>query len=252
MKKLLFITTLSIWNIIHSSNTWIGYESLEYPRTPGIQGRIDLDFISRFLPNNPIIIEAGAYDGLDTEKMARRYPKGLIYSYEPVPRQFSKAVQRCAKLNNVFLFNKALGEKRGKAHFFVSNIHNANIPDNASSSLLKPAKLFQHHHPEFNFEESIYVDVITLDDVFVENNIDHVDLIWFDLQGMEPSVFRASPECLKKISVIMTEVSLVQLYEESELYLSYKQWLESNGFKVVREDLPYCDGGNVLFVRERY
>jgi FkbM family methyltransferase len=197
-------------------------------------------------------VEAGASTGTDTERMAIRWPKGFLYSYEPVPRQFDEAIKRCARFDNVFLSNRALGEKKGKALFYISNTKDLQNPDNGPSSLLYPSGLFSTYHPQFDFKETIETDVITLDDVMEEHHLSHIDLLWLDLQGYEPAVLRASPKALKTVHVIFTEVSLIELYSESELYISFKNWLESEGFQVVREDLPYVDAGNVLFIRRRY
>ena len=60
-----------------------------------------------------------------------------------------------------------------------------------------------------------------------------------------------SIESLKKTRYLYTEVSLEELYEGTVLYPEYKKFLESNGFEVVFEDLPWTDGGNVLFRNTR-
>jgi len=44
-------------------------------------------------------------------------------------------------------------------------------------------------------------------------------------------------------------VCLKEVYAEVALYPKVRQWLQDQGFDVVREELPWHDGGNVLFTR---
>jgi hypothetical protein len=70
------------------------------------------------------------------------------------------------------------------------------------------------------------------------------------MQGAEYRVLASSPEILKTVKVLFTEVSLIETYSEVLLYPEFKTWLEKQGFEMVLEDLPYDDMGNVLFVRK--
>jgi len=44
-------------------------------------------------------------------------------------------------------------------------------------------------------------------------------------------------------------VNLKEMYEGVALYPEMRQWLEVQGFSVKREEIPWADSGNVLFVR---
>jgi len=56
------------------------------------KGVIPLYEIAKYLPVNPVIIEAGAYIGNDTLEMSKVWPKGRIYAFEPVPMLYEKLV----------------------------------------------------------------------------------------------------------------------------------------------------------------
>ena len=47
-------------------------------------------FIAQFLPENPVILEAGAHVGTDTVEMVNLWPKCTVYAFEPVPELFDK------------------------------------------------------------------------------------------------------------------------------------------------------------------
>jgi len=76
-----------------------------------------------------------------------------------------------------------------------------------------------------------------------------VDLLWLDLQGYELDVLKAGLAVLENVQAIYTEVNLKELYVGAPLYGELREWLEVRDFKVEVEDIPWEDGGNVLFVR---
>src|ERR1700733_5696671 len=49
-----------------------------------------LSMAAQYLPSNPIIVEAGAFDGKDTQLMAQFFPQGAIHTFEPDPDNFAK------------------------------------------------------------------------------------------------------------------------------------------------------------------
>jgi hypothetical protein len=137
----------------------------------------------------------------------------------------------------------ALGARSGYA-----TLHLSGGASDASSSLLKP-KRHLDFHPDVTFPNTLQVYTLTLDEWARENQIDRVDFVWFDLQGMEYDVLRSSPRISSTIKMLYSEVGLFELYEDAPVYAEYKDWLESHGFKVIAEYLHWRDGGNVLFSR---
>jgi hypothetical protein len=83
------------------------------------------------------------------------------------------------------------------------------------------------------------------------NNIESVDLLWLDLQGVEPDVLMASNQ-LQKVKYIYSEVSVLENYENQILYEDFKKFMIDNGYKVHFEDIRWEDGGNVLFKNRQF
>jgi FkbM family methyltransferase len=192
---------------------------------------------------SPTIVEAGAHNGLDTLCLSRLFSRGTVHAFEPVPELFARLRKRTKGAVNVRTYNAALGARSGRATLHVSNGRS-----DGSSSLLRPTGHLQVH-PRVAFAASLEVPCVSLDDWARQQGIAKVDLIWFDLQGLEFDVLSASSLVLPTVKAIYTEVSLREMYEGSCLYPEYRRWLESQGFSVVAEDLRWADMGNVLFAR---
>ncbi len=210
------------------------------------QGVISKHLIAKYLPENPIIVEAGAHIGTDTIEMSKLWPKGFIFAFEPIPLLFQQLKQRTSKHRNIMCIQRALSNTNGKATMFVSQ---GNI--NGSSSLFKP-KEHLNVDPTITFPEQTIVETITLDEWAQRLGLQRIDFLWLDMQGAEPIALQASTKILKTVKAIYTEVSFAELYEGIILYPQLKAWLKKQGFKVVQEDrTPQALGkfGNVLFCR---
>ena len=48
-----------------------------------------LSVIKQCLPENPIVVEAGAFNGRDTQNMAQTWSLSIIHAFEPVPQLFA-------------------------------------------------------------------------------------------------------------------------------------------------------------------
>ena len=203
---------------------------------------ISKEYIYQFLPKNPIVLEAGADVGSDTKRMAKSWKQSFIYAFEPVPESFNRLIENTKNYRNINCYNLALGASNGEVNMCIAS-------NNMSSSLLKPKEHLKIH-PAVLFDKNQKVKVVTIDDWAKENNIKKIDFLWLDLQGMELLTLKGAQNILKTVTVIYTEVSLVENYEGGSLYPELKEFLVSNGFEVKREDLPWDDGGNVLFVRK--
>lgn len=200
--------------------------------------------IAKYTPKNPIIIEAGTCDARDTLQMLQQWKKSKIYTFEPIPELFSKASEKLKNTKNVKMYPLALSNINGEAEIHVSG----GLSD-GSSSILPPLKHLDVH-PDVSFTHKIKIKCVTLDEWVKKEKIEKIDLMWLDMQGMEYNALQAGQEILKNTQAIFTEVSLIETHQGVILYPEFRKWLESCGFEVVWEDLPYKDMGNVLFVRK--
>ena len=203
--------------------------------------------VASVLPDNPLILEAGACNGGDSVAMAKFWPQGLIHSFEPVPELFMKVAQKAKDYRNISIYQTALSDKDGSADFYVSSFKRSPDDPSASSSLLKPAKHL-NIWPNIIFKKKISVETTTIDNWAEKNSIDHVDFIWLDTQGSELSILKAAPHIVKTVKAISAEVEFIEAYKDQPLFKDVKKWLENNGFTLVAVRMYSC-AADALFIR---
>jgi FkbM family methyltransferase len=210
---------------------------------------IPYDICALYLPTSPVIVEAGAYDGSNTRDFCRFWPDCRVYAFEPVPSAYERMLVVAAEFPDRIDPQKiALGRRTETSEMHVSVVGSSG--GEQSSSLLAPAAT----HQEFPFvgfhDETIRVKVTRLDEWAAEKNINRVDFLWLDLQGMELAALEGCGDLLATVSAIHCEVQNAPLYKGAPVYPEISRWLKGHGFRVAQEAV-FRRGGNVLFVRRR-
>src|SRR5271155_2959968 len=103
-----------------------------------------LPYLTPYLPENPIIVEAGAFDGTDTRKMSAHWPNGTIHAFEPVPDIFALLEKNTQNLANVVRHPIALSDHIGSATLYVSEKPNKPGEPFQAGTLLKPKERLKH------------------------------------------------------------------------------------------------------------
>ncbi len=120
------------FSILITFSTNLSSETSSLIQIPRNNNLFVLQLISKYLPENPIIIEAGAFNGSDSLVMSNFWPKGTIYAFEPAPELYQLIVKRIKDKSNIFAFEYALSDKNGIANFYLSA--KTNSPKHTSSS----------------------------------------------------------------------------------------------------------------------
>ena len=212
---------------------------------PGIkQDKISKSLIKKYLPVNPVIIDCGAHDGVDSVELYR-IMGGTVHAFEPVTSIYERLRERTRSYAQIKCYRLALSNQNSIQFFYVSE-----GASDASSSLLEP-KEHLTDHPDTQFNNKVEVQTVTLDDWALQNNINAIDMLWLDMQGFELMMLKQSEKILKTVKVIHTEISTRETYKGVGLYKEYRAFLEEKGFRVILEAIPEgWDMGNVLFVRK--
>jgi 2-O-methyltransferase len=205
--------------------------------------------IAPILPNDPIIVEAGAFNGKDSVLLANFWQQGHVHSFEPVPELYARVVEATKNCNNISTYQVALADKEGATDFYISSFKASSDRPSASSSLLAPTGHLTAW-PRIKFKKKISVPTITIDAWAEKNSIDHVDFLWLDTQGSELSILKSAPRVLKTVKAMLLEVEFVELYKDQPLFADVKTWLEANGFKFVAMRAGKLDG-DALFIKEK-
>lgn len=209
-----------------------------------------MSIVGNYLPQNPIILEAGASDGESTLMMLQLWPQSRIYAFEPFPRAYQILEQNTRLYTNVSRFPMALGNKVGVTDFYISrhpNSYQSSEEDPGySSSILSPFTSIWNE-PNVKFEEIIQVPITILDLWAEEHKIDKIDFMWLDMQGAEGLMLEASPKILKTVKVIQTEYSNRQFYEGTMVFEELHYFMAKNGFKLIAYTEGEC--GDAWYVR---
>jgi 2-O-methyltransferase len=196
-----------------------------------------------YLPQNPVIVEAGAYKGYDTMQFSRIWPQARIHAFEPVPALFARLRMRMFFFRNVRCHPYALSAQSGQMPLYVSG-----GTSTASSSLLPPKEHLQDF-PTVTFDQQVQVPCITLDDWATQQGLDYVDLLWLDLQGYELQALQAAPRILPTVRALVTEINYNEAYAGAATYPVLRNWLIGQGFV---ERIVQADGestyGNALYI----
>ena len=201
---------------------------------PWISGSDDdtLKYVSPFLPNNPVILEAGVFDGHDTVSMAKRWPEATIHGFEPNPDLYPIAKRKVQRLSNITLYPLALFDRVGTLTFYKStriagasslladNLDHIDIPQEVK------------HNGQNYRDTAITVDCTTIDHWSEEAGINQIDYIWLDTEGAELYILQNAKRILSTVRVISIEANFrefrVGMTQFPELY----DFLTENGFKI--------------------
>ncbi len=206
--------------------------------------------LKKLLPINPIIVEAGAFNGADTKKMSLTWPQGAIHAFEPMPEIYERLMHNTQDCHNVRCYPYALSNTNGQALFYVSE--NPKYPGIASQagSLHQPKERL--HVSPLVFPRTTTVNIITLQTWAQQQNINHIDLLWLDTQGHEYEILQAAQPLLCKINFILAEVSFIESYHNQPTMHLLINWMQEQGFEHIASDFDDITKnffGNVLFTK---
>lgn len=141
---------------------------------------------------NKHFIDIGANCGVATIILAKQNPLSTIYSFEPDKDLFDILTNNVLlnNLTNVKLFNLAVG-KNG-----LKTLQLCKHPNYSGGNTTQSTP--ENMQDFFNTEtiDNYFIDCISLDEIFLNNNIDEVELLKIDCEGAEYDVLYAS-NCLK-------------------------------------------------------
>jgi FkbM family methyltransferase len=190
-----------------------------------------------FQSPNPIVFELGMCDGYHTN-MLLSWCKGTprYFGFEPDPRNVAKIIGSGLPKRMNF-FPDAVGHVTGKIPFHLSTCEPNGCVGQSSISDFTP--VLTASWPWLKHMSDIEVQCWRLDDFCANNQIDHIDFLWMDVQGAERLVFDGAPKMLAKTRLVWTEYDSGSLYKDSS---SIKDILDRfPGWQIVADV-----GGDVL------
>lgn len=171
------------------------------------------------------IAYVGANDGESAMALDEAFPGNIFYLLEPVPETFEILIKNVAGSPNIHCFNFAAGAKEQQLDMYVDSFSPA-------SSLLPYEDLAQREFPFLEPKETLKVQIKPLDSILRDCGARRIDLLLMDVQGYEDEVLRGANETLKSCKVVISELSLENLYVSSSTFDSVYQTLIKNGFRL--------------------
>lgn len=142
--------------------------------------------------NHPNVIDIGAAMGDFSIFIAKKYPKAMVYPYEPYNKSF-ELLKRNIKINNldnIFPTKKAVTSKSGYVSFLINSKAVQNTTTNFGN----------------NDSQKIKVKSTNLQHILDENKISCCDLLKIDCEGGEFDILLGcSKKTLSKIKSIVLE-----------------------------------------------
>lgn len=193
-----------------------------------------LSYIQPHLPQNPIILEAGSFNGRDTQRLSAFWPQATIHAFEPVPEIFDELCKNTQSNPQIHQYQIALSDQTGSQSF--NSAQHPQKPGKLcqAGSLLKPKERLLHS--PIIYSGTIQVPTITLDEWAAQRNITHIDFMWLDIQGHELAVLQASPKIVATLKMLYLEVNFIQAYENQPHAHEIHSWLQSQGFELIAQD----------------
>lgn len=190
-----------------------------------------------------VIVELGAHTGEESTWMsvlAEASAAGRCIVVEPDLVNCQAILD--SALGPFDLIIGAVSDHTGWAQFYPA--YNTAAKNRASGSTRKPTGHL-HHFPEVEFNGTTMVPCYTLDAIAEREQIDHIDLLWVDIQGAERDMIQGGRATLAKTRYMMIEAEEVEMYEgqalKPELLAMLPEWevLHDWGYDLLMRNKEY-------------
>jgi FkbM family methyltransferase len=192
-------------------------------------------FIKSCCNKGMTVIDVGAHLGLISVIIGKIIgSSGRVYSFEPTPATF-KELKRIVKLNGLTdiaeCINEAVSEKEGELTFFISETEGSN-----SNSLVNRSDLNR---------ESYSVKSVSIDKFSENRNLNKIDLIKIDAEGVELAVLKGAKNVLLKFRpkvILAIHPSLIVKNGDS---LKQNDTIKELDFKIIHkskelDEMAFC------------
>jgi FkbM family methyltransferase len=145
------------------------------------------------------------------------------------------------------MYQAVFAEVPGELSFNVTS-------NNGESSSILALKQHLNEHPEVQLSHNLTLQAQTMKHFVDTNQLPEgcLDFLVMDIQGAELHVLRGSPEVLKDVKMIVTEVSTAELYAGQGLFSEVTSFLETHGFECVQKFINRQNWGDAFYIRKEY
>jgi len=183
----------------------------------------------------PVIFDIGANKGQSIDRFLKVSNNAVIHSFEPNIDEFDLLKKKYNTNKNIKLNNIALGEKKRKKYFNVTE-HSAN---SSFLDLKKDTNWIKLRSSQLNIDKENYikkkleVDIETLDDYCNQNSIEKIDIVKIDTQGYEEQILIGCKKMIaaQKIDALEIEIVFSSVYEKYVSFSDIEKYLVPNNYR---------------------
>jgi FkbM family methyltransferase len=204
-------------------------------------------WVQRFDISKTGIVHVGAHYAEERE-LYRELNFEPVLWVEAIPSVASEAARLLFEYSRQEVVTETLWRTAGeKKEFYVSS-------NEGSSSSILPLHLHKSSHPEVVTSERFEVTTTTLDELYKAKALltAQCRVLILDTQGSEMDVLLGGLDCIGGFDIILSEVSIRQLYKGGALHKELRKFLAKQGFVEVAHNINRESGwGDALFISKR-
>jgi FkbM family methyltransferase len=173
------------------------------------------------------VFDIGANVGDISLLMLYYFPKATVYSFEPCSATHDMLVNNIAKSDysgRSRPFRLGFFDEEKEATLNITSFHGAN-------SMLEMTEEYQNLHPHIEKVKTEQISLMRLDDFVSRHNIDHIDLVKIDVEGVEQQILNGGAETFsRKVDSVVMEMSFFRNPRESGEFINLFQIMHNYGF----------------------
>jgi FkbM family methyltransferase len=220
----------------------------------------DISIFNRFIgenfkliPDVKVIFDIGSCHCLESVEFSKLYTAARIVAFEPNPVSYQVCLNNTKNISSITVVNQAINEFDGSCKFYPMDkektITTWEDGNQGASSLYLANGAYDNIEKYVQYE--IEVPCTRIDTYCRNNNIDHIDAIWMDLQGAELKALKSMGNLLDSVKVIHTELEVNPMYEGQCLFKDVNTFLQERGFDLVWGNTKAHFGTDFIFVKRK-
>ena len=217
-----------------------------------------INFFYRNKINLEYIIDVGAHYGETINLFLKYFKPKKIYSFEASPqnyeilkKNYSKYSQNLRKI--IQIENIALGKNNRIQSFNQTHESSSSTFNkiNTKSNYYSRKKFFLGLSQDKDFFKNIELEIISLDNYFLDNNIKKIDLLKIDTEGFEYEVLQGLQKNIKNVNYILFEHHYDDMINKNYKFKDISKLLKNNNFKLIyKTKMPFRKSFEYIFVKE--
>jgi FkbM family methyltransferase len=209
---------------LRSLSQALGYELIKEKKSPSLRSHLKNVF-DRYRID--VVLDVGANLGQFASMIRQAGYCGHIYSFEPVTASFERLSAAARGDDRWQVFKLGLGDRQARMAINLSKSSDLN-------SLLTANDYGKTRYPKIEASAQETIEIDTLDHFFAGRDLpgDARIFLKMDTQGYDLKVFEGAGTLLGRVPALLSELSLIPIYEQAPHWLDVLARYERGGFRV--------------------